>query len=218
MNPRVTVPVRLKDREPLAIGGMRLVFRHPADPALLIKVIRPEVIEKRWGAGAAWYKRHRRFKHYISFAREADDYLATYASHGKALPFVQKVVGFMETDYGLGLVVEAALDRDGNLAPNLRDLLRRQRVDRVVREKLEEFLADVIESDVIVADLNIGNMVYAYDPVLGDRFVLIDGIGMASVLPFKQLSRTFNRWSKRCRVRNLHQRLARAEIKFPQPR
>lgn len=218
MTPSSSSVLRLKDIPAITQGRMRMVFRHPEDPRLLVKVIRPDVIEQRWGSGAPWYKSRRRYRQYISYIRETEEYIAAYAQHGSSLPFAQKIVGFTETDLGLGLVMEAALDRDGNLAPALPTLFERQAFDRKVSEDLEEFLNLVVESDLIVADLNSGNIVYAYDAARDkDHFVLIDGLGVSTILPFKLLSRSFNRRSKLGRVKRLRVRMARMFKRFPQP-
>jgi hypothetical protein len=218
MTPASPSVLQLKDIPAITQGRMRMVYRHPEDPRLLVKVIRPDIIDQRWGSGAPWYKSRRRYRQYISYIRETEEYIAAYASHGGSLPFAQKIVGFAETDLGLGLVMEAALDRDGNLAPALPSLFQKQAFDRKVSEDLEEFLNQVVESDLIVADLNSGNIVYAYDAAREkNHFVLVDGLGVSTVLPFKLLSRALNRRSKRGRVKRLRVRMARMFKRFPQP-
>ena len=218
MIPDSSSVLQLKDTPPITQGRMRMVYRHPEEPRLLVKVIRPDVIEQRWGSGAPWYKSRRRYRQYISYIRETEEYVAAYAQHGTSLPFAQKIVGFTETDLGLGLVMEAALDREGNLAPALPTLFKRQAFDRKVSEDLEEFLKLVVESDLIVADLNSGNIVYAYDAARDkDHFVIIDGLGVSTILPFKLLSRSFNRHSKLGRVKRLRFRIARMFKNYPQP-
>lgn len=210
--------IRLNDSEPLARGRMRLVFRHPEDPSLLIKVIRPDVIEQRWGSSTPWYKRRRRYGRYISFIRETEEYIAAYASHGGSLPFAQKIIGFAETDLGLGLVMEAVTDKDGNLAPTLAELFINRAFDERAAKALDLFIERIVESDLIVADLNVSNMVYAHDEREGHRFVLIDGLGLATVLPFKLLSRSFNRRSKLGRVKRLRNRMERIQKNHPSPK
>ncbi|HSP43046.1 MAG TPA: YrbL family protein [Luteolibacter sp.] len=201
--------LRLDGIEPVARGRMRLVFRHPHDPSLLVKVIRPDVIDQRWGSGMPWYKKRRRYGQYISFIRETEEYIAGYAQHGASVPFAQKITGYVETDLGLGMVMEAALDREGNVAPTLARLAKGKLVDDTIRAELECFAAALIESDIIVADLNPANIVRAYDPERGHHFVLIDGLGVSTILPFKRFSRALNRASKRKRVAALWERIGR---------
>jgi hypothetical protein len=216
MNGTLHQVLRLADETPVAKGRMRLVFRHPHDPTLLVKVIRPEVIDQRWGSGMPWYKKRRRYGQYISFIRETEEYIAGYAQHGGSVPFAQKIIGYVETDMGLGMVMEAALDADGNLAPTLAQLALDKIFDDGMRAELQLFSADLIESDIIVADLNPANIVRALDPEHGHHFVIIDGLGISTVLPFKRISRAINRASKRKRVEDLWKRVEH-QFKWQQP-
>ena len=209
--------LELAGETPVAKGRMRLVFRHPHDPSLLVKVIRPEVIDQRWGSGMPWYKRRRRYGQYISFIRETEEYIAGYAQHGSSVPFAQKITAYVETDMGLGMVMEAALDPHGNLAPTLAILAKEKRFDETMRAELDRFTRQLIDSDIIVADLNPANIVRAYSKDHGHHFVLIDGLGGSTVLPFKQISRAINRASKHKRVVALWERIGRF-MRLPEPR
>jgi hypothetical protein len=200
--------ILLKNHIPIAEGSMRLVYAHPQDPRLVIKVIRPEVIDERWGSGQAWYKVGRRFRQYISFMRETAEYVAMYATYGQSLSFAQKIVGFAETDLGLGLVVAAALDQDGNLAPSLSTLLSQHKFTARIAEDLETFIEQMMASDIVVADLHGANIVYAYTEQHGDHFVMIDGLGLANILPLKALFVRLNRRSKLRHVARLRRRMS----------
>ena len=211
-----TAPIlQLRDVEPVAKGRMRLVFRHPSDSSLLIKVIRPDIIDLRWGSGQKWYKKRRRYGQYISYMREAEEYIAGYASSGGSLPFAQKITGFIETDLGLGMVMEAALDENGKLAPTLREILAGNRFDDTVRAELDLFIRQILECEIFVADINPANLVRAHTPQLGHHFVIIDGLGLSTVLPFKLLSPVFNRMSKRGRIRVLWEKIDRILAQLP---
>lgn len=191
----------LKDAEVVAAGSTRNVYRHPDDPALLVKVIRPAAIEQKFGSGAPWYKfKHRRYRHLIAYLREIREQIAMHAIGGAHPPFLQKIVGFVETDLGMGFAVEAVRGRDGNFAPTLAELIRRGQYDPRTREKLDRFLDELLASPVIVADLNPSNVVLGYTPERGEHFVMIDGIGFKNVIPLERMSAYVNRWGKTLRV------------------
>lgn len=198
----------LKNQSPIAQGRMRYVYPHPADSGLVVKVIRPDVIDERWGSGQSWYKAQRRFGQYISYMRETAEYVAMYSRYGRSLPFAQKVVGFVETDLGLGLVIAAALDREGKLAPSLSTLVNSGLLNDEISQNLEKFILQVMDCDIIVADLHGGNIVYAYTPEEGDHFVMIDGLGLSNILPLKAVFARLNRKSKRRHVARLRERIA----------
>ena len=187
----------LKDAKVVAAGSTRNVYRHPDDPSLLVKVIRPSAIEERFGAGAPWYKlKRRRYRHLIAYLREIREQIAVHATGNEHPQFLQKIVGMVDTDMGMGFVVEAVLGRDGNFAPTVADLIRRGQLDRSIRAKLDQFLDELVASPVIVADLNPSNVVLGYSPEHGEHFVLIDGIGFKNIIPLERISAYANRWGK----------------------
>jgi hypothetical protein len=199
--------LHLVHEKPIAQGTARLVFAVPDNPGLIIKVIRPELINRRKDKGRAWYKSKRRHDHYSTYIREIGEYVAMYARYGKSLPFLQKVVGFAETDLGLGLIFEAILDASGNLAPSLSDLLAQNRYTPEVSDALEYFITQILDSDVILADLHPANIVYSEKSPLGPHFVMIDGIGLYTLLPFKALSKRLNQRSKLKHIARLRSRM-----------
>jgi len=206
--------IALHDLTPLARGGSRSVFRHPDNSQHLIKVIRPEVIEERFGAGAKWYKRLRRFGKYLSYHREVQEFLAVHAAIGEAPDFLQKIVGFAETDLGLGLVIEGVFGEDCELAPSLGELLRDHLYDQKIETALEECFAKILACPVILSDLNVGNFVYLKKD---HRFVMIDGLGNANSLSLKGLSSGANRRAKQKRFERFRRRIARYKEQYQYP-
>ena len=205
--------LKLKDLKPLTHGRSRLVFEHPHDPDLLVKVIRPEVVEDRFGSKTKWYKKRRRFGKFISYIREIQEFLAVRETQDHDAPFLQRIVGFARTDMGLGLVLEAIRWTDGSLAPNLAQLIRNDHFDAKAQQALKKFLDEILNSAVIISDLNLGNIVYTYGEKRGYYFVMIDGIGNNSLLPLKSFSRRINRRSKLVRFKYLYDRIERCKSK-----
>jgi hypothetical protein len=208
----------LKDAEVIAAGSTRNVYRHPDDPNLLIKVIRPSAIKERFERGAPWYKldvKRRRYRHLIAYLREIREHIAVHAATSEHPPFLQKIVGVVETDMGMGFVVEAVRGRDGSYGPTVAELIERGEMDQAAWGKLAEFFDGLMNSPVIVADLHPSNVVLGYTPEHGDHFVLIDGIGFKNLIPLDRISARVNRWGKDRKVRklraDLEARLASAE-------
>jgi hypothetical protein len=208
--------LKLKNRTPLTQGASRLVFEHPDDPDLLVKVIRPEVVDDRFGKNTKWYKRRRRFGKYSSYIREIQEYLAVREKCGEDDPFLQRIVGFARTDMGLGLALEAVKWVDGSLAPSLRNLIHTGRFDSEAHAALETFLDGLLRSPVIISDINMGNIVCSFTEERGYHFVLIDGIGNNGLIPFKAISKTINRRSKLGRFKRLRARIERSKSRHPQ--
>jgi hypothetical protein len=200
--------LELKNLTPVARGCMRLVYEHPDDPGLLVKVIRPEAVEERWGKGRPWYKSIRRYGRYISYVREVQEFVAGWEAYGCCPHYIQRIVGFAETDLGLGLVVVAARDRHGRLARSLAQLVLAGEFTSEVSRALDEVIASLLACGMVTSDPHAGNLVYAHSERHGDHFVLIDGIGNSNILPFKFLSRRINRRSKERRFRRLRRYIA----------
>jgi hypothetical protein len=201
--------IRLQGAPVIAAGNTRDVYLHPDDPALLIKVVRASAIEKRYGSGAPWYKsRRRRYGHLIAVLREVREQLAVHVNGGPHPRFLQKIVGFVETDLGMGLVVEAVRSRDGGSAPTVATLASKGLMDGPKLEALDRFLEEVVASPAIVADLNPFNVVYSDAPPHEPHFVLIDGIGHKNLVPLERMSSAINRWSKVRKVARFREMLA----------
>lgn len=200
----------LKDSSPIAQGGVRLVFPYPGDPSRLVKVMRPDKVASRYGnEGGTWFRRNRRHGEYILFVREIREYIAAYACHGISLPFVQRIRGLVETDLGLGMVLDAARDRKGNLAPTLAKVIFTGCFDQQAEEALATFLRQMMECDVVFADLHERNLVYAAGEDGKLQFVMIDGLGSSTILPLKSWFPSLNRSSKRKRIERLRKRVER---------
>jgi hypothetical protein len=206
---------RLKDAEIIAAGRTRDVYRHPDDASLLIKVIRPSAIQERYGRGAPWYKfKRRRYRHLIAYLREIREQIAVHATGQPHPPFLQKIVGFVDTDLGMGLVVEAVRAPDGTSAPTVAELAGQGRLDPARLAALDRFLDEMVNSPVIVADLNPFNVVYGRGADGSDHFVLIDGIGHKNLIPLERMSAQINRWSKARKAERFRQMVA-ARIAAP---
>lgn len=118
--------LQLRQTKPIASGKHRLLFQHPDDAARLVKVIRPEIVDLR-GRDGPWYRRLARTGPYRGFAREFNEYLV-YRYASKDLSPLACVTGLVDTDMGLGLVVEKICAADGGLAMDLEAWVRRDGV------------------------------------------------------------------------------------------
>ncbi len=203
--------ILLNHLTPVASGNNRDVFAHPDDADLLIKTVKPEALEKRSSPDAHWSKRRfRRYKHYHTFLRECQEHLVSRLDDAGLTGFVHTVVGFVDTDRGLGIVTRAERDHAGGYAKTFARLIEEDLYDDQARRALDHFTRDFLASPVIVTDLSIRNMVYSYSGENGPRFVLIDGFGEKNLIPFNSISRWCHLRSKRKRLARLHKAIQRA--------
>jgi hypothetical protein len=204
----------LRGSTPVAHGHKRFIFQHPSEPALLIKVMQPDVVEERWGRPSRpWYKASRRYGQYMSLRRELSEYLAAAVKFPEGVPVLQRFAGIIDTDYGVGVIVEKLVGRDGELAPTLAKLARRDGVTPELLQKLAQFEAELIKYNIVVGKLHAHNLVLA---VRGgeERFVVIDGYGEAALIPIHTWSTRINAAHTRSRLKRLVAKL----YKKPRPR
>jgi hypothetical protein len=192
--------IELVSETPLAIGSKRLVFEHPFDRGLVIKVMRSEFSDKTLAKGMNRLRVVRRYHYSATFVREVREMIEVRFELLSHPTVVQRIVGFAETDLGLGMVSLAARGRDGNLAPTLHQMMRRGEVDAAARQALQRFCDDVLECPIVVGDLHPGNIVYAYNDERGHHFVMIDGIGDKTLVPLLRLFPTLRARAKRRKI------------------
>ncbi|WP_322520888.1 YrbL family protein [Guyparkeria halophila] len=198
-------PLQLSSLEPVGQGAQKLVFRHPDDPRVLVKVVNPRFIERR-DRKDRFYQKRRRIGHHRAFAREMIEHLASRALTPGRLapcPHIQNILGVVDTDLGAALLVEAVLDEDGNLAPTLRDLVESGRHGHRSRQALETFLDWALTSNVLINDLSADNLAWHPD----GHFVMIDGLGDRAGIPIRAVSPWLNRLYKRKKIRQLREEI-----------
>ncbi|WP_426702316.1 YrbL family protein [Rhodanobacter sp. Col0626] len=192
--------------KPIASGQHRLVFQHPDVPGSLVKVMRPELVERN-SRDEPWYRRLARTGPYRGFVREFNEYLASrHASTG--LSPLARVLGLVETDLGPGLVVEKIASDDGALAPNLDAWIRHHGLTDDMRAALDRLLAQLLEHNVIAADLHAWNLVCEEKPGEPLRLVMIDGFGEKNFIPLRSMSRRNNTARTRSKFRRMLARIA----------
>ena len=198
--------LRLIEREPLAEGFHRRVYAHPDAADRLVKVMRPDVVASRWNAPGRWYKRLARARQYTGYVRELKEYIAVRArSNAPDIP-IAPVHGLVDTDLGLGLVVERIRGPGGGLAPTLDARVQREGLSADILRELDALLARLLRDGVILGDLHPWNIVWGEDAA-GPRFMLIDGFGEKNVIPRCSMSQALNRHNTRRLYRRLLERV-----------
>lgn len=185
--------IALKAQPPLAAGSTQTVYQHPDDPNLLIKVRKREKMQKIYDRQlAARIGIRRRHGLYTAWMRELQHYFSVHLRLGYRPEFLQPYYGVIDTDLGLGLVVGKVIDRSGNLAPMLRDIVRRSGLTADIRQKLNELFRQINELQVSTTDINVQNIAYAWSETAGDHLVVIEGIGVNTFIPLAKFSNYFN--------------------------
>jgi len=152
--------IELKDELLLGDGGERLVFIHPNDSSKVIKVLQPEL--KRHN-----FQNELEFKYYNFLQRKNIDF-----SH------ITKYYGYVDTNFGKGLVFERVVDFDNTNSETLRYYLKKQLLsveqEKSLLQELKKYLED---NEILFIDCSTQNVFCK--KIAQDKYTLIiyDGLG-----------------------------------------
>ncbi len=214
-------PLDLDGAQPLAIGGGRLIFAHPGDDKLLIKIVDPQLrlqymFRHRF---KRWYKRFHRATATRGFIGEFSESVIVSArnAHWERLPLA-RVAGVAETSLGPGLLVEKISGPGGALAPTVRSLVQTDGLSAGLREMLDGLLQSLIDGHIVVNDLTGDNVVLGSNAQGKQGLFLIDGFGVKQKVPLYALSKGLNARHLREKFDEMVERLERADrLRLPAP-
>jgi len=200
--------LNLSGRKPVGMGVEKRVFFHPTQPGSLIKIINPDYIREMYRLWP-WSMRFRRVAHYWIFLDEIVEHLAIRAQSPDQVQYLQRITGLVDTDQGVGIVVDAVLRKDGRLAESLHDVIQRAAFGATEKAALERFCEWLGRSGIVVRDLSARNVVW--DEVNG-HFVLIDGFREKPYGSMRSFWGWYNRRHNRRKAAKLLQRTLHTAI------
>lgn len=177
-------------------GRQRNIYELPDYPSVVLKTIQPERVDKHGNfPERGRLKNLRGYGAYFVFLREIAEYLRlrriAYGKNLTSLP-ITAIYGFMNTNEGIGLIVERISDESGQLAPTLRELVASGGLTLKHERALEAFQRTCKAMHVVFGDVHWENIVYTEARTGEPEWVCIDGFGEKSILPFHLLSKTLN--------------------------
>lgn len=184
-------PISLTHETPFAVGDHKAVYIHPNDSSLLIKVVHEAGLEAL-KAKYPWSMKFRRLPNYWEFLHEMVEHLAVRELMSPAESYIENVIGLVDTDLGVGMIVEAIRSPTGEVAPTLRNLIQGNTFKQKHEDALNEILDWIVNTNVIIRELTTTNMVWNDTT---QRFVIIDGIGSKPLLTLRSFSKRYNKRS-----------------------
>jgi hypothetical protein len=160
--------IQLSENLFLGKGRTRECYRHPIDPSLCIKVDYHDKGCRQTSKEAKYYLKLRRIKPKLEYN------------------FIPHFHGMVETNLGPGGVFDLIRNDDGQVSRTLGECLRDGTVERerpLWEAALDQFLSRLIESGVILRDLNPGNLSARRLADGSIQLVAIDGIGHRDLIP-----------------------------------
>ena len=183
--------VDLAGAVPFASGDNRLCFRHPGYADRCIKVLR-NGRTKQLHAASPLYKKIMRETYFDDNRREYSAYQqpAVARSEGTYARHLARCYGWTRTSLGDGLVTDLITDADNQPAQTFETYLLQHGLDAMAQDAVAEFSCFLRSSLILTKNLMPHNLVLAPND-LGHRLVLIDGLGLSTLLPLAKYSRYF---------------------------
>jgi hypothetical protein len=181
---------------PIAAGNDRLVYQHPNEPSLLVKVIDAKEWAEHIGTQRLrrWHKRFQREGAYRNYIAELAEYAAAQnAAAGRWKVPMARVLGLTQTSLGLGLLVEKITDGQGGLAPTVEQIVRERGLDAALARELDYFFDALADHHIILNDVSARNVVLGENADGETGLYLIDGFGSKQAIPVFALSKALNR-------------------------
>ncbi|UTA48002.1 PhoP regulatory network YrbL family protein [Simiduia sp. 21SJ11W-1] len=186
-------PMQLACATPLFSGSEKAVYQHPHNPAWLVKVMRDS-------KPTSWQARWLRLPRYWPFLSEWREFVVVRERRAEGCGFLQRFIGPVDTDLGLGMVVEAVRAADGDFAPTLGRMYRTGQLKPAHIDALQKVIDWMLECNLVVSDISTNNFVW--DDAHG-RWVLIDGIGSREPLSLRYWWSAYNRRMTRKKTHKL---------------
>ena len=197
---QITGIIKLKDKTPLFDNGRhRVIFRHPDNPDLIIKIVRPKWAEKY----EHYSSLKKRFKPLRENVYNVYEFLETIRLNFDAnlrTPHILTTLGLVRTDLGWGMVCEIEKDKDGLPAKTVSDLGKN--IKNYIPE-LKTLNTWAQESPVVLTSFHVDNLVLSWRDDHYE-FVMIDGLGERNILRLRTYIRSLNR---RENMKRLHKML-----------
>jgi hypothetical protein len=188
----------LDKTEPVASGSQRFIYRHPTNPARLIKVLRDTPETAGRSRLAVWAERNIPSQKNMWVRKEYSEYLRMMLSSTRDdfHPPIAHLYGFVQTTRGLGCMTDAVLDK-GGLGETLGTKLRQGSLDAADLSLLNDTICRLYTYDIRAGDMTARNFVFGQRDLgggLGPReCVLVDGFGDIHAVPYRSWGRRLNR-------------------------
>lgn len=193
--------LRLEPEKCLGKGTERLIFDHPSNPALVVKVLMPQedLILGRGFKGTST----RLFPsvRVRQIRKEYHEYARIMLGHPDPafVPPIAHMYGFAATNLGLGCLSEKVIGTDGTTGPTLYTLTQDAKLASEMLTLLNDCVAGIYDCGLRAGDLNPRNFVFGRRSLGTGSFteqsscVLVDGFGDIHAIPVRSVSRWSNR-------------------------
>ncbi|MCL7945952.1 YrbL family protein [Marinobacter sp. ATCH36] len=178
--------IDLSELKPFASGSNRHCYQHPDDPALCLKVLRPENIEARYQR-QAWPKKalgkariDDNRQELRAYRQHAISKLLTEDRGSLVWAHLPRFHGAVQTSLGAANVSELITGSNGSPAETLEHYLQRQGFDLPAQNAVERFCDWLRQTGILTRNLLPHNLVIAERNGQPELF-LVDGLGAPAI-------------------------------------
>ena len=188
--------VLISECEFIAQGKSKRVYKHPNWPDAVLKIVRPNLVEKDFNAMLKGKIRNKRpLGIYRHFNREFLQFfiLCRRNPDVENLKFpISTPLGLINTDQGLAILSESICSNENELGPDLKSLMYQGKLEQEHVTALETFFQNCLKYHVVIHDGNPTNLIYTTKRTGKPEFVLVDGFGERSFFRLYENSKKFN--------------------------
>jgi hypothetical protein len=176
----------IQEKDLIAVSGPRACYLHPEDSTKVIKIVRKKVLLRKNNAN--WQE----WRHYHFLLKK----------HGK-LEFVNECYGFIQTNFGEGLVWQCVRDVDGSISSTITGIMKKpDNYDLIaVKKELNRFCQFLIQRNIQLFDLNPLNVIIRINADGSYKAVSADIKGRYANREFVPLSTYIPLFSRRTLIR-----------------
>lgn len=185
--------IHLSDDQKIANGTVRIVYEFPGQPDLLIKVFHSfENRSSRRPLKRLAWKLFPMLKFRSTLNELKCELLVSLklGSDIQSMP-ISRMLGTVQTNRGVGVVVERIDGIDGGLATQLSRISKGKFIAQPILDALNGFVERMFALHIVARDINASNIVYGTRGA-GAACFLIDGYGERNLVPFRSISKRLN--------------------------
>ncbi|MCE2028484.1 YrbL family protein [Sessilibacter corallicola] len=172
------------ESQAFARGGNRLCFFDPSDSKRCIKVLRPDRDPLTKRAQRGFPRNLKPLRYFDDNREEFLVYQQIEKSVGEsAFELIPRGFGFVDTNYGRGLVSEIITDSDDKISISLKQYVWTQGITDELNSALDRFKRRWSELGMPSRNLLLHNIVVQQDGGVIKRLVVIDGLGWSDLFP-----------------------------------
>jgi hypothetical protein len=173
-------------------GSVHFIYHHPNHNGAIIK-IRKITLKKKPSLRFSKITLHN-YREYFYLYKT---YILATARSNIAPSYIATPMGFINTNQGVGFVMEKISDKNGDMSKSIRDLLNTKSVTLIeINKKMDELFNSIKKDKAFFHDLSLDNICAERDN-FGNiiRLVIVDGIGEGTLIKSRTYLRLiYNYW------------------------